>query len=258
METIEDLAAKQAITELHYKYAQGVDKKDWKTFKSIFHDKVYADYSKWGMGAPTEMSDKDYTHLVQFLFAKEGLVTQHYMTNSLITVDGDTAQGDTYVFARHKIGKEVMSLNALYTCEYLRTANGWKINSIEMTPRWDEGADVVKFFNIPDPNPSKKSYLFVTATPIMKHHDALERYVGGIIPMLMQAGGLPPKIIKQDQSVVGHQDTFMTMIVEFPDEVSSNAAKAIFKSEVYNSLVPDRDKAFSKMNISFYSDMPQG
>jgi len=258
MDTIEVLAAKQEIAELHYKYAEGVDKKDWKTFQSIFHDKVYADYSKWGMGAPIEMSKEDYTHLVQFLFAKEGLITQHYMTNFLITVSEDKAWGDTYVFARHKIGNEVMSLNAFYTCNYLHTSNGWKISSIEMTPRWDEGEDVVKFFNIPDSNPTKKSYLLVTATPIMEHHDALERYVGGIIPMLMQAGGLPPKIIKQDLSLVGHQDTFMSMIVEFPDETSSKAAKAIFKSEAYNRLVPDRNKAFSKMNISFYSDMPQG
>ena len=253
----EVLAAKQAITELHYQYAQGIDKKDWKIFQSIFHDKVFADYSKWGMGAPSEMSNEEYTQLVQFLFAKEGLVTQHYMTNSIIDVDGETAQGDTYVFARHKLGKEIMSLNAFYTCTYLYTDNGWKISSIEMTPRWDEGADVVKFFNIPDSNPSEKTYLFVTATPIMEHHDALERYVSGIIPMFIQAGGLAPKIIKQDLSIVGNQDTFMTMIVEFPTVKSGLAAKAIFQSEAYNNLVPDRDKAFSKMNISFYSDMPQ-
>ncbi len=258
MNHLEALAEKQAIIELHYKYAQGIDKQDWATFQSIFHDIIHADYSKWGMGAPSEMSKEEYTQLVQFLFAKKGLITQHYMTNCLITVDGDMAQGDTYVFARHKIGSEVMSLNAFYTCSYLKTGNGWKIKSIEMNPRWDEGADVVKFFNIPDPNPSEKTYLLVTATPIMEYHDALERYVGGIIPMLMQAGGLPPKIIKQDQAIVGQQDTFMTMMVEFPNAQAGAAAKAVFQSEAYHKLVPDRDKAFSKMNISFYSDMPQG
>ena len=255
---MDTLLAKQAIAELHYKYAQGIDKKDWKTFRSIFHDQVNADYSKWGMGAAQQMSGDDYAQLVQFLFGKPGLVTQHYMTNFLIEVDGDTAQGDTYVFARHKIGDEVMSLNAYYTCQYLKTEQGWKITAVEMTPRWDEGADVVKFFNLPDPQPSERTYLFVTATPIMEHHDALERYVGGIIPMLMQAGGLPPKVIKQDQSIVGHQDTFMSMIVEFPTREASEAGKAVFQSDAYAALIPDRDKAFSKMNISFYSDMPQG
>ncbi|MEM1323861.1 MAG: hypothetical protein AAGG75_26615, partial [Bacteroidota bacterium] len=67
-----------------------------------------------------------------------------------------------------------------------------------------------------------------------------------------------PKIIKQDQSLVGHQDTFMSMIVEFPNKAATEAAKAVFKSSAYADLVPDRDKAFSQMNISFYSDMPQG
>ncbi|MEM1323836.1 MAG: nuclear transport factor 2 family protein, partial [Bacteroidota bacterium] len=190
MSSTDVLAAKQAIAELHYKYAQGIDKQDWTTFRSIFHDQVDADYSKWGMGAE-QMSRDDYTTLVQHLFGKEGLVTQHYMTNFLIEVEGNTAQGDTYVFARHKLGDEIMNLNAYYTCKYLNTDQGWKIRAIEMTPRWDEGADVVKFFNIPDSNPSDSSYLLVTATPIMKHHDALDRYVHGIIPMLMQAGGLP-------------------------------------------------------------------
>ncbi len=179
------------------------------------------------------------------------------MTNFLIEVTGDTARGDTYVFARHKIGDELMSLNAVYTCDYVHGANGWKIASITMTPRWDEGADVVKVFQLPDPSPTGKHYLFVTATPVLAHHDALERYVGGIIPMLMQAGGSPPMIIKQDESIVGHTDTFMSMIVTFPDAASAGAARAIFDGDAYAALVADRDVAFSTINIAFYSDMPR-
>ncbi len=254
---IDILVAKQAIKELHYKYAQGIDKQDWETFRSIFHHTIVVDYSSWGMGAAQEMSADDYTQLVQYLFSTEGLVTQHYMTNSLIKVEDRDASGETYVFARHKRGDEVMNLNAFYICKYYETDEGWKITSIKMIPRWDEGADVVNFFQIPDANPSTKTYLFVTATPIMEHHDALDRYVHGIIPMLMKAGGSPPKIIKQDKSVVGHTDTFMTMLVEFDGADAKRAAHAVFESEDYAALVPDRDKAFSKMNISFYSDMPQ-
>lgn len=255
---MDELLAKQEIAELHYKYAKGIDTKDWSLFRSVFHDRVLGDYSKWGMGAPAEMSGDDFAALVRLLFSTKGLVTQHYMTNFIIEVDGDTAQGDTYVFARHKLGNEVMSLNAVYTSKYVKADGGWKIASIVMTPRWDEGADVIKFFQIPDPKPSDKTYLFVTATPVMEHHDALERYVGGVIPMLMKAGGSPPKIIKQDESIVGHTETFMTMIVEFAGEDSAKAARAIFQSDAYAALVPDRDKAFSKMNIAFYSDMPRG
>jgi uncharacterized protein (DUF1330 family) len=254
---LEDLAAKQAIIELHYKYAQGIDKKDWKTFRTIIHDRVYGDFSKWGMGAPGELSADEMTGMVQGLFSKEGLVTQHYMTNFLIDVNGDKAHGEVYVFARHKLGEEVMNLNAYYICDYVKTEEGWKIYSIEMIPRWDEGEDVVRFFNLPDANPTGKTYVFVTATPILEQHDALERYVGGVIPMLMQAGGSQPKIIKQDHSVVGHTDTFMSMIVEFNGAEAGEAARAVFDSEAYAALVPDRDKAFSKMNIAFYSDMPQ-
>lgn len=255
--TMHELLAKQEICELHYKYAKGLDNKDWRTFRSIFHDSVVGDFSKWGMGSRAEMSGDDFTGLVRHLFSTKGLVTQHYMTNFLIEVEGDTARGDTYVFARHKLGKDVMSLNAFYTCEYIKTDEGWKIASISMTPRWDEGADVIKFFQLPDPTPTDKTYLFVTATPIMEHHDALERYVGGVIPMLMRVGGTPPMIIKQDESIVGQTDTFMSMIVTFSGSESAKAARAVFESDEYAALVPDRDKAFSQMNIAFYSDMPQ-
>lgn len=255
---IEELTAKQAITELHYKYAQGIDKKDWTTFRSIVNERVYGDFSKWGMGAPGELSADQMTGMVQGLFSKEGLVTQHYMTNFLIDVEGDQAHGEVYVFARHKLGDEVMNLNAYYICDYVKTETGWKISSIEMIPRWDEGADVIRFFNLPDSNPTGKTYLFVTATPILEHHDALERYVGGVIPLLMQAGGSVPKIIKQDKSLVGYTETFMSMIVEFDGEDAGKAAMAVFESDAYEALVSDREKAFSKMNIAFYSDMPTG
>ncbi|MEM9487881.1 MAG: nuclear transport factor 2 family protein, partial [Myxococcota bacterium] len=155
--TTDELLAKQEIFELHYKYARGIDKQDWTTFRSVFHDKVVGDYSKWGMGVRTEMSGDDFTALVRHLFSTAGLVTQHYMTNFLIDVEGDAARGDVYVFARHKLGEEVMSLNAFYTCEYAKTGEGWKITSISMTPRWDEGADVIKFFQLPAPAPSSKT-----------------------------------------------------------------------------------------------------
>ncbi len=255
--TTDELIAKQEIAELHYRYARGIDMQDWATFRSVFHDTVVGDFSRWGMGDRAEMPGDAFTGLVQYLFSTKGLVTQHYMTNFLIDVHGDSARGDTYVFARHKIGDDVMSLNALYTCDYVKGAHGWRIASITMTPRWDEGADVIRFFQLPDPAPTGRHYLVVTATPVLAHHDSLERYVGSIIPMLMQAGGTPPMIIKQDEVVVGQSGTFMSMIVTFPTPEAAQAARAIFDTDGYAALVPDRDRAFSTMNIAFFSDMPQ-
>ena len=252
-----DLEAKQAISELHYKYARGLDAQDWTTFASIFDDEVEGDFSRWGMGNKTTMARDDFAKLVRFLFSTKNLVTQHYMTNFLIEVDGDGASGDVYVFARHKIGSEIMDLNAFYRCTYRLTDAGWKITSIALHPRWDQGADVIKFFQLPDPQPSGRAHLFVTATPILEQHDALERYVGGVIPLLMQAGGSEPMIIKEDETLVGASGTFMSMIVTFPNSNAAEAARAVFNSPEYAALVPDRELAFSKMNISFYSDMPQ-
>lgn len=250
-------AAKQEIAELHYTYARGLDGQDWATFASVFDDEIESDFSRWGMGDRTTMARDDFAAVVRFLFSTKNLVTQHYMTNFSITVDGDRADGEVYVFARHKIGSEIMDLNAFYRCRYRLTGAGWKIASIALHPRWDQGADVIKFFQLPDPQPSGRLHLFVTATPILEHHDALERYVGGVIPLLMQAGGSAPMIIKEDETLVGASGTFMSMIVTFPDADAAAAARAVFDSQEYAALVADRDLAFSEMNISFYSDMPQ-
>lgn len=251
-----DLEAKQEISELHYKYARGLDGQDWATFASIFDDEIESDFSGWGMGDKMTMARDDFASLVRFMFSTKNLKTQHYMTNFLIEVNGDRAEGDVYVFARHKLGSEIMDLNAFYRCSYRLTDAGWKIAAIALHPRWDQGADVIKFFQLPDPQPSGRAHLFVTATPILEQHDALERYVGGIVPMLMQAGGSAPMIIKEDETLVGTSATFMSMIVTFPNSASAAAARAVFDSPEYEMLVPDRDLAFSKMNISFYSDMP--
>ena len=253
---VTELAARQEIAELHYRYARGIDKQDWKTFRSAFATTVQADFSHWGVGANMEMPADALAEIVAVLFSKKGLVTQHYMTNFLIDVDGDRATGDAYVLARHKIGDEQMDLNAYYECTYTREPDGWKIRSITLRPRWDEGHDVARFFEIPDPAPTGRGYLFVTATPLLAQHDALERYVSAIVPMLMQAGGSEPTIMKQDESVVGSTDTWMSMIVTFPDAESLAAGRAVFDSPEYEALVVDRDRAFVKMNIAFYSDMP--
>ncbi len=252
-----DLEAKQEISELHHKYARGLDAQDWATFASIFDDEIESDFSRWGMGEKMRLPREEFTNVVRFLFSTKNLVTQHYMTNFLIEVEGDRAKGDVYVFARHKIGSEIMDLNAFYRCNYRLTDDGWKITSVSLHPRWDQGGDVIKFFQLPDPQPSGRAHLFVTATPILEQHDALERYVGGIIPMLLQAGGSEPMIIKEDETIVGTSGTFMSMIVTFPNANAADAARAVFDSEEYAALVPDRDLAFSRMNISFYSDMPQ-
>ncbi|MEM1340261.1 MAG: nuclear transport factor 2 family protein [Bacteroidota bacterium] len=258
MSDLKTMLAKQEIAELHYKYAQAIDKNDWALFQSIVDKEIIVDYSRWGMGGPVTMTNFEYADLVKHLFSTESLSTQHYMTNPLVEmVDETNAKGEAYVYARHYRNNEIMSLNAYYACEYKKTNSGWLFTSIEMNPRWDEGADVVNFFQIPDTNPTGKTYLFVTATPIMKNHESLERYVKGVIPMLLKAGGSKPKIIKQDKSVAGHTDTFMSMIVEFEGQEAKKAAHAVFESEEYKLIIPDRDMAFSKMNIAFYSDMPQ-
>ena len=50
------------------------------------------------------------------------MVPRHAMTNHLVDVDGDRARSRTYL----------ANGSAVYTCEHVRTVDGWRIRTLEV------------------------------------------------------------------------------------------------------------------------------
>src|SRR5439155_824312 len=89
---LEKLAAKQAITEVIYRYCRGLDRMDRALTLSVWHPGGTADYGE-EMYVGTGEGFVDWVWQQHAHFDRHS----HQITNVLIDVDGDTAASEAYV-----------------------------------------------------------------------------------------------------------------------------------------------------------------
>jgi len=139
--TMADLVARAEITDVIHCYATGIDRRDWKLYRSIFTDEIDLDFSTWG--SPAHRSSAD----AWAAGVRDGLsgftATQHTLSNHVVTLRGGEATCVTYMQALHFLDVEghgeIQSLGGYYTNHLRRTANGWKIYSCTLTVTWQAG-----------------------------------------------------------------------------------------------------------------------
>jgi ketosteroid isomerase-like protein len=90
------LLDKEAIREVIATYARGVDRCDWLLIRSCFWDDA-EDVHGFLTAGPDDLVDASRQMLPVFQS------TMHFLGNSIIDVDGDTAGGETYCIAYHRI-----------------------------------------------------------------------------------------------------------------------------------------------------------
>jgi hypothetical protein len=88
-DALEDLLAKQAITEVIYRYSRGIDRMDKDLCNSIWNRGATADFPN-AKGTGPEIIDS------VFKIHATLLSHSHQMTNILIKISGDTAVSETY------------------------------------------------------------------------------------------------------------------------------------------------------------------
>jgi uncharacterized protein (DUF1330 family) len=93
--------------------------------------------------------------------------------------------------------------------------------------------------------------LVVTATPNPEQMESVQRYLKGVLPLLLGAGGQLVKRLKVSEAVRG-QISGMVLVMDFETEED---IKQLFDSKEYSKLVPDRDKGFSAMDIMIASEL---
>lgn len=89
------LVARQQIADVIYLYARGIDRLDFDLVRSCYHPDAYDDHGS--MGGSVE----------EFIaaarpFLERWTVTQHFMGNMLIELDGNVARAETYAVAYHR------------------------------------------------------------------------------------------------------------------------------------------------------------
>jgi hypothetical protein len=142
-----DRADDLAVAETLYRYAAGVDRRDWVLYRSVFADTVTIDFSSFGPGlSPQVMSADDYVAGVVTLFT--GLAaSQHSMTNPLATVDGDAATITMYMQARHVYDADDPALwytvGGYYDNTLVRVDRRWLLTGVRLTVTWRAGNPAV-------------------------------------------------------------------------------------------------------------------
>jgi len=121
-DTEETLAAKQAITEVLYRYCHAVDRIDPEAGSQIWHADGRAHYEGIfeGTGAG----------LVEFVLDahRKADATSHQLTNVLIDVDGERATSESYVTACVRAGGSDIVVRGRYSDTWSRRAGEWRID----------------------------------------------------------------------------------------------------------------------------------
>jgi 3-phenylpropionate/cinnamic acid dioxygenase small subunit len=121
---LQALHDKIEIHELLARYARGVDSKDWELWKSVFTPDATLDYSS--AGAAVGSRDE----VAAWLERGIGTVpmTQHFITNVEIQLDGDRAKVRAMFYNPMQLpGMAKMSYcGGYYHHDFVRTPEGWK------------------------------------------------------------------------------------------------------------------------------------
>ena len=131
---IEQLLARQHIADVIYRYARGIDRLDFDGVRSCYHADAYDDHGSFS-GTVEEFI------AAAGIFLQRWTVTQHFMGNMLIEIDGAVARAETYAVAYHRRedadgnGKDdVMGIR--YVDRFERRDGVWKIAHRVVATEW--------------------------------------------------------------------------------------------------------------------------
>jgi len=97
-----------------------------------------------------------------------------------------------------------------------------------------------------------KTTLVVTSEANPAQKDAMQAYIQQVMPLLLSLDG---KVIKRSMltdTYHGEQLFTYLLVMDFP---SKQALVDMFESQAYQSIIPLRDKGFTKIDIFFAEDL---
>lgn len=131
------------IIELMNCYATGLDARDWLLWRSVFTDEPIFDLSSWNQ-VPARSLVADKVVRSQARMFAELTVTQHFLTNHRITINGDTARCLAHMRAEHWLRNEDgtesrYTMFGYYDDKFVRTDDGWKMCEMQLNVTQTEG-----------------------------------------------------------------------------------------------------------------------
>ena len=143
MDSADHSADELAVAETVYRYATGVDGRDWALYRSLFADTVTVDFSSFDPHLRQRVvSADDWVGGIVPLFT--GLAaTEHTMTNPRAVVDGDGATITMDVQAHHVHDPDEpaswYTIRGHYDDALVRVDSRWLLTGVRLTVTWSAG-----------------------------------------------------------------------------------------------------------------------
>ena len=139
-QTVRELADRQAITDLLYRYCRSMDRMDAELGYSIWHEDSIADYEGYYQGSGRGFID------AAFATHRRMLAHSHQISNILIELDGDRAGSETYAVGTLRLMKRdqlrQLTMWVRYIDEWSRRDGRWGIDKRVQITDFDEIRDV--------------------------------------------------------------------------------------------------------------------
>lgn len=126
--SVQEISDRIEIQDLLVRYTVAIDTKDWKLLDRCFLPDAKVDYTATGgiKGSYPEVR----VWLEKALGAFP--MTVHYISNSTVTLEGDTARARTYVlnpmgFPKPDGNLHIFTVGGFYVDRLVRSADGWRI-----------------------------------------------------------------------------------------------------------------------------------
>ncbi len=134
---------KQEITELCYRYALALDRRDWAALAACFTPDADAYY----MDKPPARGYQAIEAICRTSLAPMS-ATQHLIGNVIVRLDGDEAESSCYLQAQHvrtgTAGGDNFIIAGRYDDRLVRTPDGWRIRERRLEVSWTEGNPAVR------------------------------------------------------------------------------------------------------------------
>jgi ketosteroid isomerase-like protein len=136
------LLAREEIRTVIHTYCRAIDRMDGDLLRSCYHEDAIQDHGGIFLG-PREPWVEETMEALEVMNA-----TLHYVTNTIIELEGDTAYAETYVMATHDMEDEqgdrgLMIMAGRYIDRFEKRAGKWKIARRALMVDWTQRQPLV-------------------------------------------------------------------------------------------------------------------
>lgn len=142
VQPMDEMTDRIEIIETANKIAILSDRRDWEAVKDCFTEQVEFDYTSLNGGEPTTIAAATQVQQWAEFFTSTFKNTQHLIGSHVVTISGNTASAIAHFQAHHTYldaNKSSWLLAGTYDYEFVRSANGWKVQRMKMTVLWEMG-----------------------------------------------------------------------------------------------------------------------